>query len=155
MLKFRSSQFRMFVGFTVTAGLSLVSFSTPVAAKDYRCWQNNVKVCVGDQFSFNNNGRRVSGQVTHINDYGVQFFTTSSNGSRSDVLMPYGSMQNVTVSPPAGSYRLTCQNFTVDGNRLNAQCWTWKRRSLVQTHLDYWECVGDISNNRGRLQCPF
>jgi Ni/Co efflux regulator RcnB len=54
---------------------------------------------------------------------------------------------------PDGSYRQTCQDIRVDGDRLYAKCQKrnndWRSTSLK--HFD--RCRGEIANINGRLEC--
>lgn len=54
---------------------------------------------------------------------------------------------------PEGSYRETCENVNVSGDRLNAKCKKrnggWRNTSL--NHFD--RCRGEIVNDNGRLEC--
>jgi hypothetical protein len=56
-------------------------------------------------------------------------------------------------SLPGGSYRQTCRSVKLRGDRLSAQCesvnGSWTRTSLD----DIQQCVGDIVNDDGQLQC--
>lgn len=53
---------------------------------------------------------------------------------------------------PKGSYKQTCQDFSVNGEVLNAQCqkrngnWKW-------SSIDFGDCYGEIVNRNGRLVC--
>ncbi|HEY6306698.1 MAG TPA: CVNH domain-containing protein [Candidatus Angelobacter sp.] len=53
---------------------------------------------------------------------------------------------------PYGSYRQTCQNMRVDGNKLFAYCRKadggWRN-----TSIDYRSCGGEIINDDGYLRC--
>ncbi len=53
---------------------------------------------------------------------------------------------------PQGSYLNSCSHIGMDGDRLFANCrridGSWER-----TALDVDRCVGDISNQNGRLMC--
>jgi hypothetical protein len=66
------------------------------------------------------------------------------------------------VTPPAGSYLLTCNHEWMAGTSLVAQCATEKVVGVMPTRMAYpsattlqnvYECVGDISNNHGKLEC--
>lgn len=53
---------------------------------------------------------------------------------------------------PKGSYRKTCQDISINGDVLDAQCqkrdgsWRW-------TSIDFGDCYGEIVNENGRLVC--
>ncbi len=53
---------------------------------------------------------------------------------------------------PKGSYRESCKNYEVEGNKLKAWC---KRRdgSYHSTSINYKNCKGDIWNDNGNLSC--
>lgn len=55
-------------------------------------------------------------------------------------------------APPAGSYQQSCSNIRMQGSTLTAICRTGDGRG-VQTALGVANCVGDIGNNNGQLQC--
>ncbi|MGB3364555.1 MAG: CVNH domain-containing protein [Thermodesulfobacteriota bacterium] len=53
---------------------------------------------------------------------------------------------------PRGSYKQSCQDYSVNGDELQAQCqkrngeWRW-------SSIDFGDCYGDIANHNGRLVC--
>ncbi|MEX0999320.1 MAG: CVNH domain-containing protein [Thermodesulfobacteriota bacterium] len=53
---------------------------------------------------------------------------------------------------PRGSYKQTCQDFSVNGDVLQAQC---QRRDgeLRWSSIDFGDCYGEIVNHNGRLVC--
>jgi len=53
---------------------------------------------------------------------------------------------------PRGTYVQTCQNITVNGNRLNASCQKRNGQSK-NTHLDNFQNCRDIENENGKLRC--
>jgi hypothetical protein len=64
---------------------------------------------------------------------------------------------------PPGSYQQTCQVFGINGTVMSARCKTkggdsWftpgKDEGYRNTKIDFEFCIGDISNNDGRLTCP-
>ena len=56
------------------------------------------------------------------------------------------------VKPPAGSYKKSCRNINVKGNRVYADC---QRRdgSWNTSSINYKNCNRDISNDNGKLIC--
>jgi len=54
---------------------------------------------------------------------------------------------------PPGSYRQTCRDVRVEGDRLLAKCESSDGRWLDTSLDDYQRCVGDIVNDEGRLEC--
>ena len=56
-------------------------------------------------------------------------------------------------SPPKGSYQQSCNNVSAQGSTLSASCKNrgggWQQTTLS----DYRQCIGDISNMNGSLQC--
>jgi hypothetical protein len=63
---------------------------------------------------------------------------------------------------PPGSYQQTCQVEGIAGTILRAKCktkggdswWTKADEGHRRTQLDFEFCIGDISNDNGRLTCP-
>ena len=55
-------------------------------------------------------------------------------------------------APPAGTYQQSCSNIRMRGSTLTAICRTADGRGM-QTALGVANCVGDIGNNNGQLQC--
>ena len=53
---------------------------------------------------------------------------------------------------PPGSYQQSCSNIGMQGSTLSAVCRATDGRG-VQTALNVANCVGDIGNNNGQLQC--
>jgi len=53
---------------------------------------------------------------------------------------------------PPGSYQQSCGNIGMQGTTLIATCRAADGQS-VQTALNVANCVGDIGNNNGQLQC--
>ena len=53
---------------------------------------------------------------------------------------------------PGGTYQQSCRDIQMQGTTLSAVCRTTDGRA-VQTALDVGQCVGDIGNNNGQLQC--
>jgi hypothetical protein len=54
---------------------------------------------------------------------------------------------------PTGSYQQTCIDIGVSGTTLAAQCRTRASQYVQTTLANYHQCIGDISNNNGQLQC--
>jgi hypothetical protein len=56
---------------------------------------------------------------------------------------------------PSGSYKLSCEKMKAVGADLEASCdiGTDRMHSVVHTLKDYFECDGDIANNKGFLEC--
>jgi hypothetical protein len=54
---------------------------------------------------------------------------------------------------PPGSYQQTCQNISVDGDRLRARCMDTNNNWHDTDLRDYQSCRGEITNNNGRLIC--
>jgi hypothetical protein len=66
------------------------------------------------------------------------------------------------LTPPAGSYLLTCNHEAMAGTTLVAMCDTGRFAGAIPARLSYpsetslvkaYECVGDISNDHGTLKC--
>ena len=79
----------------------------------------------------------INGQLTCAN------ISSRDWGSGGDVLRLYG---------PRGSYRETCRDVQVSGNQLRARCQT-TTGDWVSSSLKFGNCVGDIVNDNGRLEC--
>lgn len=54
---------------------------------------------------------------------------------------------------PSGSYQNTCDNESVSGDTLRARCETADGDSIFSRLDNFNDCVGDISNDDGRLTC--
>jgi hypothetical protein len=54
---------------------------------------------------------------------------------------------------PSGSYQNTCDNESVSGGTLRARCETADGDSIFSRLDNFDDCVGDISNDDGRLTC--
>lgn len=55
---------------------------------------------------------------------------------------------------PEGSYRETCRDVRVDGDRLYARCQRRNDRDMRSTSLKHFDrCRGEITNVNGRLEC--
>lgn len=54
---------------------------------------------------------------------------------------------------PSGSYQNTCDNESVRGDTLSARCETQDGDSMYSRLDNFDDCVGDISNDDGRLTC--
>jgi len=69
------------------------------------------------------------------------------------VLGSTGTASAATMDDPAGSFRETCKNVRMRGDRLFARCKNtynqWQDTSLD----DAYRCAGDITNVNGRLVC--
>jgi hypothetical protein len=61
-------------------------------------------------------------------------------------------LQQQTVRLPAGSYRESCRDFSVEKNRLGARC-RRKNGSWQDTAIDLSRCKASIRNDDGRLVC--
>jgi CVNH domain len=57
-----------------------------------------------------------------------------------------------TLRLPAGSYRESCRDFSVEKNHLGARC-RRKNGNWQDTELDLARCKGPIRNDDGRLVC--
>jgi len=75
---------------------------------------------------------------------------------------PENAEAETALTPPAGSYLLTCANEAMAGTTLVAMCEFGKSRRSLPIKLSYpsatslvkaYECVGDISNDNGTLKC--
>jgi hypothetical protein len=54
---------------------------------------------------------------------------------------------------PSGSYQQTCRNISVSGSTLSASCENRGGGWQSTTLSDYQQCIGDIQNLNGSLQC--
>ena len=54
---------------------------------------------------------------------------------------------------PPGSYRQTCRNIGVQGDTLYADCMDTNRNWQSTQLRDYDDCIGEIQNLNGSLQC--
>ena len=68
------------------------------------------------------------------------------------IVMAGLSFSAFAQAPPGGTYQQSCGNIQMQGTTLTAVCRTTDGRG-VQTALDVGQCVGDIGNNNGQLQC--
>jgi hypothetical protein len=57
-----------------------------------------------------------------------------------------------TVKLPAGSYRESCRDVSLDGRQLSARC-RRKNGQWRDTQIDLSRCRGAIGNDDGRLTC--
>ncbi len=57
-----------------------------------------------------------------------------------------------TVRLPAGSYRESCRDFSVENRRLEARC-RKKNGEWRDTEIDFSRCKNPIRNDDGRLVC--
>jgi CVNH domain len=55
-------------------------------------------------------------------------------------------------APPSGTYQQSCGDVRMQGSTLIAVCRDMNGRD-VQTALNVANCVGDIGNSNGQLQC--
>jgi hypothetical protein len=69
------------------------------------------------------------------------------------ILLAWASSSPAQGGLPHGSYRQTCQNISINGDRLNARCQKvdggWNN-----TSIDFRNCQGaEIINDNGNLRC--
>lgn len=118
-------------------------------------WRNSSidsRNCGGGQI-LNINGRLACGQVNngYQQPYGYQ---QAPNGRPYDYDRDRGyANQGWQGGLPPGDYQLTCQNMSMNGDRLEARCEKrdggWRNTSLD----DVQRCSSPIVNNNGRLSC--
>jgi len=72
---------------------------------------------------------------------------------KGDIWNDNGELQCTHYSDlPKGSYKETCRDYYVEGNKLKAQCKT-RKGNWRNTSISYKNCKGDIWNDNGELQC--
>ena len=60
--------------------------------------------------------------------------------------------QNPAYKPPSGTYKNSCRDIKLEGNKLKAECQK-KNGNYKRTSINYKNCSRDIWNDNGELSC--